>query len=189
MRSPRKHTVQKVVTMSAADDPHDKAEQDNSPDNGAFNGNKPRKGTSRNGEAMLRADFPILTVMRRGLSRRCPACGVGPVLKGYLGRLPACSACGEDLSQISADDGPAWGTLIVVGHVLAPLMVILGRDERIPVWAAILMLSAVMLLGVWWCLPRAKGLFIALIWRTGATGDVYFKAVDVNAADDPDRRD
>ena len=61
--------------------------------------------------------------------------------------MPACSACGEDLSQISADDGPAWGTLIVVGHVLAPLMVILGRDERIPVWAAILMLSAVMLLG------------------------------------------
>ena len=189
MRSTRKHTVQKCVTMSAADDPHDKAEQDNFPDNGASNGNKPWKGTSRNGEAMRRADISIFTVMRRRLSRRYPTCGVGPVLKGYLGRLPACSACGEDLSQISADDGPAWGNLIVVGHVLAPLMVMLGRDERIPVWAAILMLSAVILLGVWCCLPRAKGLFIALIWRTGATGDVYFKAVDVNAADDPDRRD
>jgi hypothetical protein len=45
-----------------------------------------------------------------------------------------------------------------------------------------------MLLGVWWCLPRAKGLFIALIWRTGATGEVYFKAADVNAADDLDWR-
>jgi hypothetical protein len=44
----------------------------------------------------------------------------------------------------------------------------------VPVWAAILLLSAVMLAGVAWTLPRAKGLFIALIWRTGATGEDRF---------------
>jgi uncharacterized protein (DUF983 family) len=96
------------------------------------------------------------------------------VLAGYLSRLPSCNVCGEDLSHIRADDGPAWATLIVVGHLLAPLMIILGRDESIPVWTAILLLLAAMLAGVWVCLPRAKGLFIALIWRTGATGaDVF----------------
>ena len=135
------------------------------------------------------ADIPLMTVIRRGQSRRCPKCGKGAVLSGYLTRVPVCGSCGEDLSHISADDGPAWATLIVVGHLLAPFLIILGRDERIPVWVAIAALAAMMLAGVWWCLPRAKGLFIALIWRTGATGDVYFKAVDVNAADDPDRRD
>jgi hypothetical protein len=31
-----------------------------------------------------------------------------------------------------------------------------------------------MLAGVAWTLPRAKGLFIALIWRTGATGEDRF---------------
>ena len=31
-----------------------------------------------------------------------------------------------------------------------------------------------MLAGVWWTLPRAKGLFIALIWRTGATREERF---------------
>ena len=36
---------------------------------------------------------------------------------------------------------------------------------------AIAGLAAMMLAGVWWCLPRFKGLFIALIWRTGATGE------------------
>ena len=119
-------------------------------------------------------DIPMLTALRRGIARRCPACGKGPVLAGYLRRLPSCTVCGEDLSHIRADDGPAWATLIVVGHLLAPLMIILGRDETIPVWTAILLLSAAMLAGVWVCLPRAKGLFIALIWRTGATGEDVF---------------
>ena len=119
-------------------------------------------------------EIPFMTVIRRGLSRRCPNCGEGPVLKGYLERLPSCSSCGTDFSRISADDGPAWATLIVVGHVLAPLLVVLGRDERVPVWAAIAILAALMLAGVWWTLPRAKGLFIALIWRTGATGEDHF---------------
>jgi len=122
----------------------------------------------------LPPDLPFLMVIRRGLARRCPACGEGATLSGYLTRVPACTSCGLDLSEIRADDGPAWATLIVVGHVLAPLLVILGRDERVPVWAAIALLSAAMLAGVAWTLPRAKGLFIALIWRTGATGEDSF---------------
>lgn len=118
--------------------------------------------------------LPVMTVIRRGLARRCPRCGQGATLTGYLTRVPSCSVCGEDFSHISADDGPAWATLIVVGHVLAPFLIILGGDERIPIWAAITALAAMMLAGVWWCLPRFKGLFIALIWRTGATGvDVF----------------
>ena len=119
-------------------------------------------------------EVPFLTVIRRGLARRCPQCGRGATLTGYLTRVPSCDACGLDLSEIRADDGPAWATLIVVGHVLAPLLVVLGRDERVPVWAAIAVLLAVMLAGVAWTLPRAKGLFIALIWRTGATGEYSF---------------
>ena len=118
--------------------------------------------------------LPVMTVIRRGLARRCPRCGEGATLTGYLTRVPDCSVCGEDFSHISADDGPAWATLIVVGHALAPFLIILGRDERIPVWAAIAALAAMMLAGVWWCLPRFKGLFIALIWRTSATGEDVF---------------
>ena len=103
------------------------------------------------------ADIPLTTVITRGLSRRCPNCGKGAVLSGYLNRLQVCGSCGEDLSHFSADDGPAWATLIVVGHVLAPFLIIFGRDERIPVWVAIAALAAMMLAGVWWCLPLLRG--------------------------------
>lgn len=134
-------------------------------------------------------DVPTFTALRRGLARRCPQCGKGAVLTGYLTRLPECSVCGLDLTPISADDGPAWATLLVVGHVVAPLLILFGRDERIPIWAAILALSAIMLVGVWWCLPRAKGLFIALIWSTGATGEDVSPDVMKQDADSHNRPD
>jgi len=132
---------------------------------------------------------PLMTVIRRGLARRCPRCGEGAVLTGYLARVPVCASCGEDLAHISADDGPAWATLIVVGHVLAPFLIILGRDERIPIWIAIAALTAMMLAGVWWCLPRFKGLFIALIWRTGATGEDVFTHPAARPLEGDSRRD
>jgi uncharacterized protein (DUF983 family) len=136
------------------------------------------------------SDVPFLTVTRRGLARRCPNCGEGATLTGYLTQVPACASCGLDFSEIRADDGPAWATLIVVGHVLAPLMVIVGRDDRVPVWVAIALLLAVMLAGVWWTLPRAKGLFIALIWRTGATGEESFAhPATLDDGDDQNGRD
>ena len=122
----------------------------------------------------------VYAAVRRGLAKRCPRCGVGAVLKGYITPAPKCGTCHLNLSRIRADDGPAWATLIVVGHLLAPLMVALGRDDRIPIWLAIVLCSAVVLVCVWWCLPRAKGLFIALIWSLDATGDEMDPSQDQN---------
>lgn len=111
------------------------------------------------------------TALTRGLKRRCPQCGVGTLLRGYLAPVKECEACGCDLSHISADDGPAWVTILVLGHVVVPLMLYFGRDDSIPLWIACVTLSVIMLIGVYVILPRAKGLFIALIWMTGATGE------------------
>jgi uncharacterized protein (DUF983 family) len=116
---------------------------------------------------------PIFASLMRGLRRRCPQCGDGTLLAGYLTPVKTCGVCGEDFSAISADDGPAWATLLVLGHVVVPLMVVLGRNETIPIWLAISILMVVMLAGVYVLLPRAKGLFVALIWATGATGEDY----------------
>ena len=116
---------------------------------------------------------PVLISLMRGMGRRCPQCGKGALLAGYLTPVKNCDICGEDFSAISADDGPAWATLLVLGHAVVPLMVFLGRDETIPIWLAISILMVVMLGGVFVLLPCAKGLFIALIWATDATGDVY----------------
>ena len=124
------------------------------------------------------------SVLWRGIQKRCPKCGVGAVLTGYLKPASSCSHCGEDLSHISADDGPAWLTLLIVGHAIVPLMLVFGRDNAIPAWLAITSLTLITLVGVYFILPRAKGAFIALIWVTGATGEDLF-ANDQESQDHP----
>jgi len=116
---------------------------------------------------------PVFRSLLRGIRRRCPQCGQGNLLTGYLAPAKDCVNCDEDFSGISADDGPAWATLLVLGHVVVPLMLFLGRDDDIPIWVAIAILVMVMLIGVYLVLPRAKGAFIALIWATGATGEEF----------------
>ena len=114
---------------------------------------------------------PIFQSMIRGLKRRCANCGEGAILSGYLKAVPECGHCGEDFRHVRADDGPAWITILVLGHVIVPLMIYFGREDSIPVWQAAMVLSFVTLVGVYFILPRAKGMFIALIWATGATGE------------------
>ena len=57
---------------------------------------------------------PVLISLMRGMRRRCPQCGKGVLLAGYLTPVKNCDICGEDFSAISADDGPAWATLLVL---------------------------------------------------------------------------
>ena len=59
--------------------------------------------------------------------------------------------------------------LLIVGHAVAPLMLVFGRSDYVPLWLAVLISSIVTLIGVYLVLPRARGIFIALIWLTGAT--------------------
>ena len=65
-------------------------------------------------------DRPFGQSVRRGFMRRCPNCGQGHMFNGYLTVADSCDHCGEDLSPQKADDGPAWLTMIIVGHLMAP---------------------------------------------------------------------
>ena len=100
------------------------------------------------------------------------------MITGYIKPLAECPACGENFRHISADDGPAWLTLLVVGHAVIPLMLLFGRYDVVPIWLALVILSVVTLLGVYFVLPRAKGAFIALIWATDATGQAVETDLD-----------
>ncbi|MGR3542092.1 MAG: DUF983 domain-containing protein, partial [Hasllibacter sp.] len=61
---------------------------------------------------------PLGRSLARGLRRRCPRCGEGRVLDGYLTLRTECGECGLDLSRVRADDGPAYLTILLVGHLL-----------------------------------------------------------------------
>ena len=110
----------------------------------------------------------LFQALLRGLSLRCPRCGEGHLLSGYLRQSDACSHCGLETGAIRADDGPPWLTLLVVGHLLAPFMVITLMNDALPSWLSTLIMAVVAAALCLGLLPRAKGLFIAAIWKLGA---------------------
>lgn len=109
----------------------------------------------------------LLPIIMRGLRCTCPQCGQGRLFSGYLKQVDACASCGEKLGHIRADDGPAWLTIIIVGHLLAPVcMLVLPRVDW-PVWMIVALLMPLTLALTLWLLPRAKGVFIGILWRNG----------------------
>lgn len=102
--------------------------------------------------------------MRRGWSRQCPACGKGALFTGFLRVRDACPACGEHLHHHRADDGPAYFTILIVGHLLAPLlMLVYFRFHPHPLVMAAGFSAGCIGLSLW-LLPRIKGLIVGLQW-------------------------
>ena len=72
--------------------------------------------------------------------------------------------CGESFTEIRADDGPAWLTILVTGHLIAPLFAPFTKDTSLSTGKAIFMLVAITVAIALFLLPKAKGLFISIIW-------------------------
>jgi len=111
-----------------------------------------------------RAPAPWRLGLRRGFFGHCPACGVGPLLKGYVKPVPRCPSCGTDLLQFRADDAPAYFTILIVGHIVIPamLMVEMAYHPAVIVhWLLWIPLTVVL---SFLLLPRIKGALIGLQW-------------------------
>ena len=109
------------------------------------------------------ARHPILRAMSRGLRGRCPACGEGHLFYRYLKISPACGVCGHDLDQYPSDDGPAYFTILLVGHlVVAPLLLfpIIWRSPIAVIVPGVLIPLAGLTLLI---LPRVKGAVVGLL--------------------------
>ena len=115
--------------------------------------------------AMSRQEPPsLIQAMTRGLRGKCPHCNQGALYWRYLKVEPRCQVCGHDLSQYPADDGPAYFTILIVGHLLvAPLLffpIIWQAPTAIMVPATLIPLAGATLA----LLPRVKGAFIGLLY-------------------------
>ncbi|MES2983589.1 MAG: DUF983 domain-containing protein [Pseudomonadota bacterium] len=106
-------------------------------------------------------------VMLRGMVGRCPHCGKGKLFARYLKQVDACAACGESYAHINADDGPAWLTIVIVGHVLASVLLFVIPDSTWPDWLSMVVWLSVAVAMSLLLLPPAKGLFIGALWRMG----------------------
>jgi uncharacterized protein (DUF983 family) len=107
--------------------------------------------------------------IRRGISRKCPACGRGQLFSGYLSVLPICPVCGNDNEQYPSDDFAPYVTIFLVLHLLVPVLIAIDRTWNIPVFwemtfALPLFLSATLSL-----LPFVKGATIGFACSRGVT--------------------
>ena len=120
-------------------------------------------------------EISLKTAALRGLMGRCPHCGQGKLMRGYLKQVEACAVCGEQFGHIRADDAAPWLTIIVVGHIFLPFAFMVDVDWM-PTWAVMLMWSAFFAAIALVILPRAKALFIAILWQTRAPG---YKPIEI----------
>ena len=113
----------------------------------------------------------FFTAVSRGLRGRCPHCGDGQMFRSYLKVNPTCPACGVDLARYPADDGPAYFTMLIVGHmVIVPLLFIPWVWQGPP--AVVIPLALVFLTAVTLSfLPWVKGAFIGHMAYLRATAD------------------
>jgi len=109
-------------------------------------------------------DRPVRPALFRGWRRRCPKCGKGPMLKSYLKVRDACPVCSEDLHHHRADDGPAYLTILIVGHLMAPTIgwVFVEFRPEPMVLATGFTIGCVAL--SLYLLPRLKGVIVAFQW-------------------------
>lgn len=106
----------------------------------------------------------------RGLLGRCPSCGKGKLFRRFLKPVAACPTCHEDWSPQQADDFPAYVSILLTGHILAPLIIALVKDSGLSVTALMVIvvpLAIAMMVGM---LQPAKGAIIAVQWWFGMHG-------------------
>jgi len=111
---------------------------------------------------------PMKLAARRAILGRCPCCGEGKLFRAYLKQVDNCSVCGEAFGHIRADDAAPWLTLILVGHIFVPVMLLFVASSTLPAWESSILWSVVFMIACLAILPRAKGLFIAILKLTGA---------------------
>lgn len=109
-------------------------------------------------------DRPLRPALLRGWRRRCPNCGEGPMMNGYLSVRDACPVCGEALHYQRADDGPAYLTILIVGHIVAPVLLFVYSTWRPePLVLALSFTFATLAMSLF-LLPRLKGAMVAFQW-------------------------
>jgi len=110
------------------------------------------------------AERPFWPAVRTGWRRRCPNCGKGHVLRGYLTLKSQCEECGLDLSKARADDGPAYVTILIVGHLAVATMLHVFIAYRPGPWEMAIGFTLGATALSLYLLPRLKGAFVGLQW-------------------------
>ena len=112
----------------------------------------------------------VRTSISRGFRNRCPNCGQAALLAGYLLPHETCPSCGEPNGEIKAQDAPPYLTILIVGHIVVPLLLIVEQMASPPMWVQLTIWLPVTLLLTLGLLPRIKGAWMGFMWALRLKG-------------------
>ncbi len=110
---------------------------------------------------------PLMTALGRGLKGRCPVCGKSPIFNGYLRVVTHCRNCAAPLGEVRSDDVPPYFTIVIVGHLIIPGMLILEQTEAPPLWVHIAIWVPLTLALTLLLLRPVKGATVGLMLSLG----------------------
>ena len=124
--------------------------------------------------------YPLRRSVFRGVSGHCPACGKGALFWKYLKVNGRCDVCDTDLARYPADDGPAYLTILLIGHlVVAPMLFFSVVWKSNPLYSLPVILTALAALTLA-VLPRVKGGWIGLMYSLGVKDtDAHLHTADL----------
>jgi uncharacterized protein (DUF983 family) len=100
--------------------------------------------------------------IRAGLSCRCPRCGKGRLLEGFLNLRPRCEVCGLGYDFADAGDGPAVFVILIAGFIVVGCALVTEVLFAPPLWLHALLWGPLILATTLLPLRPMKGLMIAL---------------------------
>lgn len=106
-------------------------------------------------------DYPKQNTLLVGLRRRCPRCGQGPVLKGFLKMRDRCPVCGLGYGFADPADGPAFFGMSLVGLVGMMAFMAFEFTVQPPIWVHLVVTFPLLILACLAVLPPIKGWMVA----------------------------
>jgi uncharacterized protein (DUF983 family) len=111
---------------------------------------------------------PLAHGLKRGVQGRCPNCGEGRLFRGYLKVNPTCEACGHENGRYPADDGPAYFTILLAGHLFVAPLLIFSFMQTMNPWLLCAVILPPLAIATLILLRVTKGGLIGVLWSTRA---------------------
>ena len=110
---------------------------------------------------MTEPAYPPLSTLSTGLRCRCPRCGKGSLLRGYLKIRDACPACGLDYGFADPADGPAFFGMTGVGTIGMGLFMWFEFTVQPPIWVHMVVTMPLLVLACLAVLRPIKGWLVS----------------------------
>ena len=118
---------------------------------------------------MIENHYPDISPLKTGLAGKCPRCGRGQFIDGYLTVAKSCASCGLSFSFADAGDGAAWFVMLFAS--IFGVGSILGIEVAYsPSWWVHVLIAVPVLIIIPMILLRPmKGVLLAQQWKTNAS--------------------